>query len=320
MTPSSRLSHFTEKNFPALWRSVYPVAYGDTEKWFSPKVAATMHANSVVSYVSGAGGESAKMHYAVASAIPSPPPVYFVTTELLQAAARTSLPSGVEWSSLNFPFPAMTFVFPRSGVLRHPTDGAVACATFATLPKGSKLSHSFTPNVTLETSYGYTTVMGVTEAMAVYHASCRWDTQPTTDSCSAEAIPEHREERLDAYGALTVLPLGEGEHEWIADFMRVVVSLALLVSARPDLAQLLPGKTRTPSKGSTAIPIVRPCVLGLNYAVQGGGISSGAPTGTHASPRLHWRRGHYRSQPFGQNRSQTKIIWIEPILVGGKVA
>jgi hypothetical protein len=37
---------------------------------------------------------------------------------------------------------------------------------------------------------------------------------------------------------------------------------------------------------------------------------------THASPRLHWRRGHVRNQPCGSGRSQRKLIWIEPMLVG----
>jgi len=38
--------------------------------------------------------------------------------------------------------------------------------------------------------------------------------------------------------------------------------------------------------------------------------------GIHASPRVHWRRGHVRSQPHGPNRSLRKSIWIEPVLVG----
>jgi hypothetical protein len=38
--------------------------------------------------------------------------------------------------------------------------------------------------------------------------------------------------------------------------------------------------------------------------------------GTHASPRLHWRRGHVRSQPHGPQWSLHKPVWIEPVLVG----
>ncbi|MHB8524111.1 MAG: hypothetical protein ACYDH9_25600 [Limisphaerales bacterium] len=40
--------------------------------------------------------------------------------------------------------------------------------------------------------------------------------------------------------------------------------------------------------------------------------------GTHARPRLHWRRGHVRNQPHGPGRTQRKLLWIEPVLVGIK--
>ena len=38
--------------------------------------------------------------------------------------------------------------------------------------------------------------------------------------------------------------------------------------------------------------------------------------GTHASPRVHWRRGFVRNQPYGPHRSMRKPVWIQPVLVG----
>lgn len=40
----------------------------------------------------------------------------------------------------------------------------------------------------------------------------------------------------------------------------------------------------------------------------------GVPEGTHASPVMHWRRGHYRRQRYGPGNSQFKTIVIEPVL------
>jgi len=40
-------------------------------------------------------------------------------------------------------------------------------------------------------------------------------------------------------------------------------------------------------------------------------VMSSTPHGTHASPRLHWRRGHWRRTP-----KSGKQIWIEPMEVG----
>jgi hypothetical protein len=33
------------------------------------------------------------------------------------------------------------------------------------------------------------------------------------------------------------------------------------------------------------------------------------------SPKPHWRRGHYRQQPFGPQQSQRKLVFIKPVLV-----
>jgi hypothetical protein len=29
----------------------------------------------------------------------------------------------------------------------------------------------------------------------------------------------------------------------------------------------------------------------------------------------HWRRGHWRNQPFGEKLSEKKLIWIKPTIV-----
>jgi hypothetical protein len=40
--------------------------------------------------------------------------------------------------------------------------------------------------------------------------------------------------------------------------------------------------------------------------------------GTHASPSLHWRRGHWRNQPYGKGLKERRLIMLPPVLVGGK--
>lgn len=36
---------------------------------------------------------------------------------------------------------------------------------------------------------------------------------------------------------------------------------------------------------------------------------------TNSEVEPHWRRGHWRNQPFGKNLSETKLIWIKPTIV-----
>jgi hypothetical protein len=40
-----------------------------------------------------------------------------------------------------------------------------------------------------------------------------------------------------------------------------------------------------------------------------------AGDGTHKSPHPHWRRGHYRQQPYGENKSKRKRIFVKPVFV-----
>lgn len=44
-----------------------------------------------------------------------------------------------------------------------------------------------------------------------------------------------------------------------------------------------------------------------------------ASQGSHASPRMHWRRGHFRNQAYGAGLSQRKVIWLEPMLVSAPI-
>jgi hypothetical protein len=37
--------------------------------------------------------------------------------------------------------------------------------------------------------------------------------------------------------------------------------------------------------------------------------------GSHLSPRMHWRRGHFRAQGYGEGRKQIRQTWIEPVIV-----
>jgi hypothetical protein len=40
------------------------------------------------------------------------------------------------------------------------------------------------------------------------------------------------------------------------------------------------------------------------------------PTAHDGHVAVHWRRGHWRNQPYGQGRSLRKLIWMMPVLVG----
>lgn len=53
-------------------------------------------------------------------------------------------------------------------------------------------------------------------------------------------------------------------------------------------------------------------ICGENIAAKAG-ISS-----DQRSVEIHWRRGHWRKQPYGENRSLVRLKWIMPMLIGAK--
>ena len=72
--------------------------------------------------------------------------------------------------------------------------------------------------------------------------------------------------------------------------------------------------TRKMGFGKNTKQIIVPRVIGEGYKPKI--IRNYEPTGTHASPRTHWRSGHWRQQPTGKrDNPEHKTIWIEPILV-----
>lgn len=54
-----------------------------------------------------------------------------------------------------------------------------------------------------------------------------------------------------------------------------------------------------------------PRFLGRKYQA----ISEVRGDGTHASPKTHWRIGHYRQQHYGPQNSKVKTLWIEPCMI-----
>lgn len=93
---------------------------------------------------------------------------------------------------------------------------------------------------------------------------------------------------------------------------KFVFNLLYAMAARPEYIET--GK-RIGTHRKNKSEIWTPNIIGRKYAVKRSGESSG----DHASPRMHWRRGHFRHQPYGPNLTETKVIWIEPMLVNAKV-
>ena len=97
----------------------------------------------------------------------------------------------------------------------------------------------------------------------------------------------------------------------------IFLRLILLMECRPELVDTDSRLVRI-NKGfgkAQAQDLYEPLWVGKNYHFKREEAQNRG--GTHTSPRVHWRRGFLRNQPYGQGRQQRKIVWVEPVLVMG---
>lgn len=111
------------------------------------------------------------------------------------------------------------------------------------------------------------------------------------------------------------LPDHEAEHlvKDMADEMRMAFGmLGILSCDNAPIEKIAPpaklNKKRVKS-GKSPIPTYR--TLHVTDHTRRG---TGGATGTHASPRAHWRRGHIRNQPTAKGVIRK---WIKPTIIGG---
>jgi hypothetical protein len=265
-------------------------------------------------------------------------PTYFVRSEFAQAVAQTEPPADFKLSEIRWPLPAMLFVLPTDFVLK--TFGhlcpfiSVSKAEVGVYPRCLKhLPKCEVPlaaineldnqvdriNIVYPVYSKSSTPVDYTGSYPLHLNVNEMASAPFQDATYME------EARLDSQYAIpdihsdADLPQGEAEKVFNNKVQAFAVKLLLALTARPSLAVnnglARPAKVK---KGRVRPELWNPNVIGWDYrAVRP--ADTGGEHGTHASPRMHWRKGTWRNQPYGPRpwteASLKKLIWIEPCLV-----
>jgi len=121
-------------------------AYQRTADYWSQKVLAVSSVNAAMqNYVSIHEHQArpnpalAAVHGQAALLLRYDVPTYYVSRELLAAAARTELPDDMVFEAISFPLDALVFMLPK-GTVRHPTDGDCPFHVLSRASKGQNLS------------------------------------------------------------------------------------------------------------------------------------------------------------------------------------
>lgn len=310
MTNVSKLKLICEGS--GYWPLLYPRIYKHIDAFGDPAVPAaafTLAAEAVRTR----GAAVTHVQQLAARLAENKMPTIFIDPAFARAALLSPPPADLIWADVKLPHEQAVVILPR-GAVKFPNGNDVEFIAYARIPRGEV----FTP-------LGSSRMMRFEEADAflIYTAdandpafagderSLRSDLQPTLESI--HYTPEQMffndndgggsSDEFDLYQTLDDYRLSE-------QITSLLFSILLAVTARPMLIET--GRRQGKHKKSGR-PIWTPNVVGRGYRHRSepSGDSSGGTV------RMHWRRGHYRQQPFGEGRRDHKIIWIEPTLIGG---
>ena len=99
-------------------------------------------------------------------------------------------------------------------------------------------------------------------------------------------------------------------NEFLDKGVSLLMQLITIRNLRPELKDDGPaqGFVKRTKKGKE---IWNPKWFGRSYRTE-----RSYQGGTHSSPRMHWRRGHWRGVRYGKGKLKLRLQWIEPTLVG----
>lgn len=231
----------------------------------------------------------------------------FVAPDLLAAVAETDPPADLLWQEIALPFEAGALVLPR-GALRHPDGATCEAIGWARIRAGEMLQFGkeWQPVKLQEDVFVVFTGLTGDEGFPLLDSVLNASTSPRVGDIHTPGVY-----MTPTREGVYELPLAPSESQFLAQCRALIFGLLLAMEARPAL--LARGR-KVGSHKKSRREMWEPNIVGRDYRIVRERIQS---TGTHAGPRMHWRRGFWRRQKHGPHLTLVKTIWIEPTLVGG---
>jgi hypothetical protein len=263
-------------------------------------------------------------------------PIYFVSDDFARAIAATELPKDLRIEELKWPLPALVFAFP-SRFMQDYIGVDTSYIFAAQQPEGPMKSNFFPEAPEIVATYSKVSWMwmwyqrGQIETIVSSFSKAEIASAVATD-----------------YG---YSDWSQASEEVIANKKEASEKVSLLILKLLCVLQWRAGLVK---EGTITRPAYvknneeRPALWSPNYIGAGYRYLTGAGTGTHSSPRIHVRRGHWRYQAIETRGVEVpawslprtsegyidwaqvtvelreafwrthKRMWIEPVLVGVK--
>lgn len=246
-------------------------------------------------------------------------PRYFVGPELVEACEQTQLEVGAMClSDVSWPLGFMAFMLPL-GMIGSPSDEDVLYCGFAVV------GEAFGEIGGIQMAFRIQAI----EPSVVFFAQARSGTFFTSLGRMSQSVMDVTEGAWDPGLGEAVKEMAPGvsvstmtgrvsraadDKAFLARVVALVVRIVLAINSAPELRE--DGaivKPRKVSKGRVHAEEWSPNFIGRHFQIEKAVSTAGDPSNR---VRRHFRRGHYRRQPFGPGLTLVKTIWIRPILVG----
>ena len=313
----------TEKLWPELFARVYPRRYVDTPGYGSPRTAAhflLLAMSHMTEMPPGMLPTAYKLIQPVAWAmVRKRMPWIFLAPQLAEAVKRTTFEGEIDWATLPLPYECGGMILP-TGVLTHPTDGPCTALFWGRLNPGTVVPP---PGPEFRGFPSYDLANKAFCIVALCPKTGMWYDSNLTDAkrpvvklnnlfyTEGGVVPAFEKNELTRLIDQDLTE--EADRLFVEQMGLIVFGTFLILAARPELLERerLERTVKDRRHGGHK-EFWSPNIIGLNYRLP----TRPAGGGTHASPRLHYRRGHVRQQAYGPGRAEHKVIWIEPTVVG----
>ncbi|MDE2102965.1 MAG: hypothetical protein KGL39_37320 [Patescibacteria group bacterium] len=328
-SPDEIVRGLIEDHYPQLIPLFYPRVYETIHQYHSPKSMAYWLA-SVAAQAARFGLESSATAYrlmlpALQPMIEKKMPMFFVSPSLLKAIQLTDFAGDIDWTEMKLPYEHGILMLPRGGY-SHPTDGEVSMIVWSRTYKDQDYLPPVLGVPVMRAANTAFAICALCPGKGIWYDSClNAKFRPTLQLRNLF----YRESSDAKFPHLSMTspadqPLEEKDAEFLEGLGVIAFGTLLAMNARPELVER--GKMlKRVQKGDKVREFWSPNIIGSKYkpkrevpSVKAGQFvyaATGQPKGTHASPRMHWRRGHFRQQPCGPQHKERKSLWIEPCLI-----
>ena len=345
------ITHLPERQ-PNAYKALYPKRITPPGGYLNPKYfTVSLWSQLMVGYeaemtmlphITGLVNALAHLEYRV--------PTYFVRSEFAQAVAQTEPPADFKLSEIKWPLPAMLFVLPTDFAIKqfgylcpflsitHAPKGVYPEA----MPRAAKMLLDLSArgempqgkinaldnkvdrfNVTYPVYTASQVPVDFTGSYPMNMNVCEMDQAPYQDATYMEEAKLGGTYNLDRTSK--ELP-AEGAEEKLFNqkVQNFAVKLMLALTAQPNFITVgTLARAEKIKRGRVAkLELWNPNLIGWDYKAKRTMPQASGDHGSHASPRMHWRRGHMRNQPYGPKpwteTSSKRLLWIEPVLIGAE--